>query len=329
MKKWISFCGSAFAFLFASVSYASDDVTIQLKWVTQTQFAGYYVAQDKGFYKDEGLNVTIKPGGPDIGPMQVLAGGGADVVVDWMPSALAAREKGVPAVNIAQPFKSSGMMLTCRKDRGVNSTADLKGKNLGVWYYGNEYPFLSWMNKLGLATDGSSNGVTVFKQGWDILPLTQGDADCVSTMVYNEYWQVLAEGLKPEELTVFKYEDEGVATLEDGLYILEDNLKNADFVDKMVRFVRASMKGWKYAENNPGEAAEIVVDNDDSGAQTVDHNTIQMGEISKLTAGSNGALDPADYERTVSSLMTGGSDPVITKKPDGAWTHVITDAALK
>ena len=329
MKKWISFCGSAFAFLFASVSYASDDVTIQLKWVTQTQFAGYYVAQDKGFYKDEGLNVTIKPGGPDIGPMQVLAGGGADVVVDWMPSALAAREKGVPAVNIAQPFKSSGMMLTCRKDRGVNSTADLKGKNLGVWYYGNEYPFLSWMNKLGLATDGSSNGVTVFKQGWDILPLTQGDADCVSTMVYNEYWQVLAEGLKPEELTVFKYEDEGVATLEDGLYILEDNLKNADFVDKMVRFVRASMKGWKYAESNPGEAAEIVVDNDDSGAQTVDHNTIQMGEISKLTAGSNGALDPADYERTVSSLMTGGSDPVITKKPDGAWTHVITDAALK
>ena len=328
MKKWISFCVGAFSFLFTSVSYASDDVTIQLKWVTQTQFAGYYVAQDKGFYKDEGLNVTIKPGGPDIGPMQVLAGGGADVVVDWMPSALAAREKGVPAVNIAQPFKSSGMMLTCRKDRGVNSTADLKGKNLGVWYYGNEYPFLSWMNKLGLATDGSSNGVTVFKQGWDILPLTQGDADCVSTMVYNEYWQVLAEGLKPEELTVFKYEDEGVATLEDGLYILEDNLKNSDFVDKMVRFVRASMKGWKYAENNPGEAAEIVVDNDDSGAQTVDHNTIQMGEISKLTAGSNGSLDPADYERTVSSLMTGGSDPVITKKPQGAWTHVITDAAL-
>ena len=171
MKKWISFCVGAFSFLFTSVSYASDDVTIQLKWVTQTQFAGYYVAQDKGFYKDEGLNVTIKPGGPDIGPMQVLAGGGADVVVDWMPSALAAREKGVPAVNIAQPFKSSGMMLTCRKDRGVNSTADLKGKNLGVWYYGNEYPFLSWMSKLGLATDGSSNGVTVFKQGWDILPL--------------------------------------------------------------------------------------------------------------------------------------------------------------
>lgn len=329
MKNWIAFLFAGVSLLGASFATAADNVTIQLKWVTQTQFAGYYVAQDKGFYKDEGLNVTIKPGGPDIGPMQVLAGGGADVAVDWMPSALAAREKGLPAVNIAQPFKSSGMMLTCRKDRGVNSTSDLKGKNLGVWYYGNEYPFLSWMNKLGLATDGSSGGVTVFKQGWDILPLTQGDADCVSTMSYNEYWQVLDEGLKPSELTVFKYETEGVATLEDGLYVLEENLNDSAFMDKMVRFVRASMKGWKYAEKNPSEAAEIVVNNDDSGAQTVKHNTTQMGEIVKLTAGSNGALDPADYERTVSSLMTGGSDPVITKMPQGAWTHVVTDAALK
>ena len=130
-------------------------------------------------------------------------------------------------------------------------------------------------------------------------------------------------------LTVFRYEDMGVATLEDGLYVLEENLKDAAFVDKMVRFVRASMKGWKYAEENQAEAAEIVVENDDSGAQTIEANTIQMGEIAKLTAGSNGALDPADYERTVNSLMTGGSDPVITKKPTGAWSHTITDAALK
>ena len=313
---------------FAHADGHANNVTIQLKWVTQTQFAGYYVAQDMGYYEEEGLNVTITPGGPDIGPMSALASGNADVAVDWMPSALASREKGLSAVNIAQPFKSSGMMLVCRKDRGVTSTADLKGKNLGVWFYGNEFPFLSWMSKLGLKTDGSADGVTVFRQGWDILPLTQGDADCVSAMSYNEYWQVLAEGLTPEELTVFKYEDMGVATLEDGLYVLEENLADPVFVDKMVRFVRASMKGWKYAEANPGEAAEIVVDNDDSGAQTVDHNTIQMGEIAKLTAGSNGSLVPADYERTVESLMTGGDEPVITKMPSGAWSHKITDLAL-
>jgi|TARA_B000000477_G_scaffold123669_1_gene129600 NitT/TauT family transport system substrate-binding protein len=325
MKKVVSFIVGAIVALNASIASAADDVTIQLKWVTQTQFAGYYVAQDKGFYEAEGLNVTINPGGPDIGPMSVLAGGGADVAVDWMPSALAAREKGFANVNIAQPFKSSGMMLVCRKDRGVNSVADLKGKNLYVWYYGNEWPFLSWMNKLGLKPD---QDISVFKQGWDILPLTQGDANCVSAMAYNEYWQVLAEGLKPEELTVFRYEDEGVATLEDGLYVKEENLSDPAFVDKMVRFVRASMKGWKYAENNQAEAAQIVVDNDDSGAQTVEHNTIQMGEIAKLTAGSNGALSEADFNRTVDSLMTGGSDPVITKKPSGAWSHAITDKAL-
>ena len=325
MKKVVSFIVGAIVALNASIASAADDVTVQLKWVTQTQFAGYYVAQDKGFYEAEGLNVTINPGGPAIGPMSVLAGGGADVAVDWMPSALAAREKGFANVNIAQPFKSSGMMLVCRKDRGVNSVADLKGKNLYVWYYGNEWPFLSWMNKLGLKPD---QDISVFRQGWDILPLTQGDANCVSAMAYNEYWQVLAEGLKPEELTVFRYEDEGVATLEDGLYVKEENLSDPAFVDKMVRFVRASMKGWKYAENNQAEAAQIVVDNDDSGAQTVEHNTIQMGEIAKLTAGSNGALSEDDFNRTVDSLMTGGSDPVITKKPSGAWSHAITDKAL-
>jgi NitT/TauT family transport system substrate-binding protein len=326
MKNWITYSLSALLALMTTVANAADDVTIQLKWVTQTQFAGYYVAQDKGFYDEEGLNVTIKAGGPDIGPMSILAGGGADVAVDWMPSALAAREKGFPAVNIAQPFKSSGMMLVCRKDRGVNSISDLKGKNLYVWYYGNEWPFLSWMSKLGLKPD---QDISVFKQGWDILPLTQGDAACVSAMSYNEYWQVLNEGLKPEELTVFRYEDEGVATLEDGLYVKESNLADAAFVNKMVRFVRDSMKVWKYAETHQAEAAEIVVNNDDSGAQTIDHNTTQMGEIAKLTAGSNGALSEADFNRTVSSLMTGGSDPVITKVPTGAWSHVITNEALK
>ena len=327
MKKLISLIAIMFTTI-VSTAFAGDKVTIQLKWVTQAQFAGYYVAKDKGFYEAEGLDVTIKPGGPDIAPAQVLAGGGADVMVDWMPSALAAREKGLPLVNIAQPFKSSGMMLTCRKDMGVNSTDDLKGKTLGVWFYGNEYPFLSWMSRLGLATDGSANGVTVLKQGWGVEPLTEGQAACVSTMSYNEYWVVRDAGYTPEQLTVFKYQAEGASTLEDGLYVLEKNLSDDSFKDKMVRFVRASMKGWKYAEANPKEAASIILDNDDAGVQTEKHQISMMGEIAKLTAGSNGSLDPSDYERTVKVLMSGASDPVITKEPSGAWTHDITNAAL-
>ena len=318
---------SAFA-LSSMAANAADKVTLQLKWVTQAQFAGYYVAADKGFYEEEGLDVEIKPGGPDIAPAQVLAGGGADVVIDWMPSALATREKGVPMVNIAQPFKSSGMMLTCRKDTGITSPADFPGRTLGVWFFGNEYPFLSWMSKLGIPTDGSEGGVKVLKQGFNVDPILQKQADCVSTMTYNEYWQIIDAGIGADELITFKYEDQGVSTLEDGIYVLEDALDDEAFQDKMVRFVRASMKGWKYAEANPDEAADIVLDNDASGAQTEEHQKRMMGEIAKLTAGSDGALDYRDYARTVISLLDGGSDPVITKAPEGAWTSMITDKAL-
>ena len=312
----------------ALTARAADDLTLQLKWVTQAQFAGYYVAQDKGFYEEEGLNVTIKPGGPDIAPAQVIAGGGADVIIDWMPSALASREKGVALVNIAQPFKRSGMMLTCRKDAGVNSPDDFADKTLGVWFFGNEYPFLSWMSKLGLATDGSAGGVTVLKQGFNVDPILQKQADCVSTMTYNEYWQIIDAGLTPDELAVFPYEEQGVATLEDGLYVLEKNLADAAFADKVARFVRASMKGWMWAADNNDAAADIVLENDETGAQTEMHQRRMMGEISKLTAGG-GKLDEADYQRTVDTLLGGGSDPVISKAPEGAWTHSVWDAAFK
>jgi len=221
MKKLSTYVAGAAVGLMGTMAQAADDVTLQLKWVTQAQFAGYYVAQDKGFYDEEDLNVTIKPGGPDIAPTQVLAGGGADVAVEWMPAALAAREKGLPMVNIAQPFKSSGMMLTCRKDAGIETTDDFKGKTLGVWFFGNEFPFLSWMSKLELPTEGGEEGVTVLKQGFNVDPLLQNQAACVSTMTYNEYWQVIDAGLTPDDLNVFKYEEQGVATLEDGLYALE------------------------------------------------------------------------------------------------------------
>lgn len=328
MTRIASAVALAIAALIAFPASAADEVTLQLKWVTQAQFAGYYVAQERGFYEDENLDVTIKPGGPDIGPPQVLAGGGADVIIDWMPSALAAREQGLPLVNIAQPFKRSGMMLTCRKETGIRSPQDFRGRTLGVWFFGNEYPFLSWMSQLGIPTEGGSDGVTVLKQGFNVDPLIQKQADCISTMTYNEYWQVVDAGISPDDLVVFKYEDQGVSTLEDGLYVHEDSLNDPAFVDRMVRFVRASMRGWRWAEQNPDKAAEIVLENDATGAQTERHQKRMMGEIAKLTAGSNGALVPEDYDRTVSTLLAGGSDPVITARPRGAWTHRITDKAL-
>jgi len=317
--------------LTATAATAQDEVTLQLKWVTQAQFAGYYVAKDKGFYEEENLDVTIKSGGPDIAPEQVIAGGGADVITTWMAAGLAARERGVPLVNIAQPFKTGGLQLTCLKETGVEAPEDFAGRTLGVWFFGNEYPFYAWMAQLGLETDGADdNGVTVLKQAFNVDPLLQGQADCISTMTYNEYGQVLDAGYTEDDLVNFNYLEQGIGMLEDGLYVLEEDLEDPAFADKMVRFVRASMKGWKYAEENPEEAAQIVIDNDATGAQTLDHQIYMMNEVAKLTAGSNGALDPADYEQTVQTLLSAVSEdnPAITEEPEGAWTHEISDQAL-
>ncbi len=330
--KLIGLLAGVAALTLTAAAAAQDKLTLQLKWVTQAQFAGYYVAKDKGFYKAEQLDVTIKPGGPDIAPAQVIAGGGADVIIDWMPSALASREKGVPLVNIAQVFKRSGMMLTCRKDSGITSPADFKGRTLGVWFFGNEYPFLSWMDKLGLKTAGASPDIKILKQGFNVDPILQKQADCISTMTYNEYWQVIDAGLKPADLLVYKYEDQGVATLEDGLYTTEAKLKDAATAARLARFVRASVRGWDYAIKNQDEAVKIVLDNDATGAQKAPHQKRMMGEIAKLVADQPkgiGYLEPADYERTVSTLLGGKSDPVITKKPQGAWTHAVIEAAMK
>jgi NitT/TauT family transport system substrate-binding protein len=329
MKKLLS---SAMGLaLLSGGAFAADDVTLQLKWVTQAQFAGYYVAKDKGFYDEEDLNVTINAGGPDIAPEQVIAAKQADVIVDWMSAALAARERDLPLVNIAQPFKHGGLQLTCLRETGITSPADFPGHTLGVWFFGNEYPFYAWMAKLGIPTTGGEDGVTVLKQAFNVDALLQKQADCISVMTYNEYGQVIDAGIAPDQLLTFNYLNEGIGVMEDGLYVLEDSLKDADFEDRMVRFVRASMKGWKYAEANPDEAAQIVIDNDDSGAQTLEHQQYMMSEVAKLTAGSNGALDPADYEQTVATLLGAISqeNPAITKAPEGAWTHQITDKALQ
>jgi NitT/TauT family transport system substrate-binding protein len=319
MKKTLGLTLALTMTLMAGAAHAADKVTLQLKWVAQAQFAGYFVAKDKGFYDEAGLDVEIKPGGPDIAPEQVIAGGGADVIVDWMGGALAAREKGVGLVNIAQPYKKAGMEMVCPADGPVKSEADFKGHTLGVWFYGNEYPFFAWMNKLGLSTEGGADGVTVLKQSFDVQPLIQKQADCISVMTYNEYWQLIDAGYKPEDLIVFNYSAMGNDLLEDGLYALEDNLKDPAYVEKMVKFVQASMKGWEYAIANPEEAAGIVMDN---GGQDENHQIRMMGDVAKLIGEPDAKLIPEAYERTAKALLDQG---IITKQPEGAWISVVTD----
>lgn len=324
MKKLLM---TAAALAALTVSAQAEKVTLQLKWVTQAQFAGYYVAQEKGFYKDAGLEVTIKAGGPDINPEQVLAGGGADVIIDWMPSALASREKGATAVNIAQPFKRSGLLLACRKETGITKPEDFKGKTIGVWFGGNEFPLLSWLSQLKLPTTGGADGVTLMKQGFNVDPFLQKQADCISVMSYNEYHQILEAGVKADDVVVFNYTDFKVNNLEDGLYVSADKLKDPAFVATMAKFVKASMKGFDEMRKDPKGSVAAVLKNDASGSQTEAHQASMVDEVNKLTEGSDGMLDTAAADQTVANLMQGDT-PVITKKPEGAWTDVVMKAVM-
>jgi NitT/TauT family transport system substrate-binding protein len=304
-------------------AFAADALTLQLKWVTQAQFAGYLVAEAKGFYDEENIDLTILPGGPNIAPEQVIAGGGADIIVTWMAAGMAARESGVPLVNIAQPYKRSGLMMICPVEKEIKTVADFPGHTLGVWFFGNEYPFFAWMNKEGIATDGSAGGVTVLQQSFDIQPMIQGQADCISVMTYNEYGQALDAGYGPDNLTIFNYTEMGNDLLEDGLYVLEDTLADPAKVDAYTRFVKASMKGWAYALENPEEAAQIVVDSDETGAAELAHQLYMVGEVSKLVDADDPALDMATYDRTVKALL---DQSIIKAAPEGAYTTVVTDA---
>jgi NitT/TauT family transport system substrate-binding protein len=311
---------------------AAEKFTIQLKWFTQTQFAGYYVAQAKGYYNDVGLDVQIKAGGPDNSPPQILAGHGADVMVDWMPSALAVREKGELAVNIAQIFQRSGLMTVCRRDTGITSPAQFKGKTMATWFSGNEYPFLAWMQRLGFTTTGANPDIKVLKQGYTIDPLLQRQAACIAGMSYNETYQIPKAGLTDKDVIWFSYQDAGVATLEDGLYALQSTISDPKGADRLARFVAASIKGWKYAVEHQEEAVDIVLAKDSSGNLSKDYQLHMMHEVAKLVEPAPegvGYLIPADYQRTVDVLLTGGSDPVISKAPTDAWTHQIYDAAKK
>jgi NitT/TauT family transport system substrate-binding protein len=177
------------------------------------------------------------------------------------------------------------------------------------------------MNKLGLST-AEGGDVKVLQQSFDIQPMIQKQADCISVMTYNEYGQALDAGYGPDNLTIFNYSAMGNDLLEDGLYVMEPTLADAAKADAYVRFVRASMKGWKYALDNAQEAAQIVVDADEAGAATLDHQLYMVGEVSKLVDANDPKLDIAVYDRTVKALL---DQKIITTPPAGAYSTAITD----
>ncbi len=302
-------------------------VRVQLKWVTQAQFAGYYAAKEKGFYDQENLDVTIQPGGPDIVPEQVVAGGGAEFGIDWLPSLLSSRDQGVPLINIAQIFTYSGMRQLSHKDAGVQTPADWKGKKVAVWFGGNEFALLATLEKYKLDKD---RDVTLVKQPFDMNLLLKREVASASAMTYNEYKQVLDGGWKAEDIVVIDFNKEGTAMLEDGIFVKEDWLKDAKNKEIAARFLRATLKGWEFCKTNPGDCVDIVLKQ--SPTLPKEHQTWMMTEINKLIWGPPdpttpiGKMDPAAFQRTADIALKFG---VIKKAASGAYTHEIFDAATK
>ena len=307
-----------------------DKVTLQLKWVAQAQFAGYYAAADQGFYKAENLDVTIKPGGPDIAPEQVVASGGAEFGLNWLASLLSVREQGTPLVNIAQVFKFAGMRELSWKSTNINTPADWKGKKVAVWFFGNEFNLLATLAKYNLDKD---KDITLVQQPFDMNLLLNKEVDAAAAMTYNELYQVLSAGHKIDELNIIDYNKEGTAMPEDGIFTSQEWLgKDPKNKDIAARFLRASFKGWEYCRDNVDACVDIVLKNDASGVMTKEAQKWQMVEVNKLVWGDPvdkaakiGYMEPDLFKRGAETALKFG----VIKKPaeDAAYTHEIWDMA--
>jgi NitT/TauT family transport system substrate-binding protein len=312
-------------------------VKLQLQWFIQAQFAGYFAAQDQGFYEAQCLDVEIVEGGVDIVPQQQLADGAVDFALSWVPKALASREAGANIVNIAQVFQRSGTLQVSFKDKNITSAADFAGKKIGNWGFGNEFEIFAALTKAGL---DPAKDVTLVQQQFDMLGLLSGDIDAAEAMTYNEYAQVL-EAVNPDtgalytadDFNVVSYEAEGVGMLQDAIWADGNRLSDPAYRETAVKFVAASLQGWAFCRDNAEACRDIVVAKGSKlGAS---HQLWQMNEVNKLIWPSDmgaGMIDQAAWDRTASlSQETKNLEgsTVLTAAPSAdAYTNDIVTEAL-
>ena len=309
-----------------------SEVSLQLQWFTQAQFAGYYAAQALGFYDDVGLSVEILEGGVDIVPASVLDSGAADFAVSWVPRGLVPREEGTNITNIAQVFQRSATLQVSFADADIRDVADLEGRTVGNWGFGNEFELLAGLRKSGLDPDSD---IQLVQQNFDMLALIDREIDAAQAMIYNEYAQVLetvnpdtGELYQPEDLHIIDWNDEGTAMLQDALWADADRLDDDPaYYDAAVRFVEASLRGWIHCRDNPEECVQIVLDNVPTLGQS--HQTWQMNEISALIWPSPlgaGIMDPDLWAQTVDVATSEG---ILAAEPDdGSYRTDIAEAAV-
>lgn len=345
----VAACGSSKKASTSSTSAASGSsttaaagpltkATLQLQWFTQAQFAGYLVALDKGYYKDAGIDLTIKEGAVDIVPQTVLANGQADFALAWVPKALASREAGANIVDVGQIFQRSGTLQVSFKAKNITAPADFKGKKIGNWGFGNEFELFAGITKAGL---DPAKDVTLVQQQFDMKALLSGDIDAAEAMTYNEYAQVLeaknpATGklYTPDDFNAMSYEKSGVGMLQDAVWADGKRLVNDKaYQDLTTKFLEASMKGWIYCRDNAQECADIVVSKGSKLGKS--HQLWQMNEINKLVWPSPngiGMLDPTAWGQTV-TIAQGTKNlegkTVLTKAPDStAYDMTYAQAAI-
>jgi NitT/TauT family transport system substrate-binding protein len=309
-----------------------DSVTLQLKWVTQAQFAGYYAALEQGYYEEEGLDVTIRPGGPDIVPEQVVLGGQAEFGINWLDNTLATRDQGGNIVNIAQVFTRSGMTEVAFKDSGIDSIEDLRGKKVGVWLGGNEHKLFAALTKNGI---NPQKDAKIVAQPFDMNLLLNREVDAAAAMTYNELAQVLEQKnpktnqlYQLDELNVIKMSDVGTGALEDGVFVREDWISDENNQDVAKRFLKASFRGWVFCRDNQEECLKIVLDNGPTLGEG--HQRWQLNEINDLIWPTNdtgiGVMNPDDFKITADIAK----NYKIIKKPatDDAYTTDYAEAAV-
>src|SRR5918911_3162590 len=307
-------------------------ITLQLKWVTQAQFAGYYAAQAKGYYKKMGLDVTIKPGGPDITPENVVAGGAAEFGLDWLPSLLSFRDKGTDLVNIAQVFTRSGMTEITWKDTGINTIAKMRGKKVGNWLFGNQWELFAALTRAGMDPQ-HNKGVTIVKQPFDMQLFLRRQIDAASAMTYNELAQVLeSENPKTHKLTklsdlnVIKMENIGTGMLEDGIFTTQSWISSKAHQAIAKKFLAASFHGWIYCRDHQKDCVNTVLEQGPTLLKG--HQTWQMNEINALiwpAPKGIGVMDTKAFNRTAKISK---QFKVIKRSPSGAYRTDLAKAAV-
>ncbi len=308
-----------------------DDVSLQLQWFAQSQFAGYYAAVDQGFYEGRCLNVEVLEGGIDIVPQQQLGSGVVDYAISWVPKALVSREEGIDIVNVAQIFQRSATLQVSFADSGISGPADLAGKNVGSWGFGNEFELLAGSRSAGVEPGADYE---IVQQSFDMLQLISGEVDAAQAMTYNEYAQVLetvnpdtGELFTPEDLNVINWNDVGTAMLQDAIWADGARLGDADYQDQTTRFIAASIEGWIWCRDNPDECVEVVLD---AGPTLgLSHQTWQLNEVNKLIWPSAGGIGVVDDDLWAQTIEVATGEGVLASVPDdGAQTSEYVNAAL-